>query len=87
MGDSAYAGADTLEDLQDKGFDVKAKVPPGAWQELAIEARGSRFEVFFGGKSLFSTTDPTFATAGRVALWTKSDSVTRFDQFKITVLP
>src|SRR5258708_4589931 len=32
---------------------VKAKVPSGAWQELAIEARGSRFEVFFGGKSLF----------------------------------
>ena len=27
MGDSAYAGADTLEDLQAAGFDVKAKVP------------------------------------------------------------
>jgi hypothetical protein len=25
--------------------------------------------------------------AGRVALWTKADSVTRFDQFKIVKLP
>ncbi len=28
MGDSAYAGADTLDDLTQAGFDVKAKVPP-----------------------------------------------------------
>ena len=28
MGDSAYAGADTLDDLQQAGFDVIAKVPP-----------------------------------------------------------
>ena len=28
MGDSAYAGADTLDDLAHAGFDVKAKVPP-----------------------------------------------------------
>lgn len=28
MGDSAYAGADTLDDLEQAGFDVKAKVPP-----------------------------------------------------------
>lgn len=28
MGDCAYAGADTLDDLEQAGFDVKAKVPP-----------------------------------------------------------
>jgi Transposase DDE domain len=28
MGDSAYAGADTLDDLEQAGFEVKAKVPP-----------------------------------------------------------
>jgi hypothetical protein len=36
---------------------------------------------------LFSATDKTFAREGRVALWTKADSVTRFDQVKISVLP
>ena len=36
MGDSAYAGADTLDDLAKAGFDVKAKVPPA-------RGRGGRF--------------------------------------------
>ena len=33
MGDAAYAGADTLDDLTEAGYDVNTKVPP---------ARGSR---------------------------------------------
>jgi hypothetical protein len=32
-------------------------------------------------------TDRTFTEAGGVALWTKADSVTRFDQVRITPLP
>jgi hypothetical protein len=31
--------------------------------------------------------DRTFAEAGGVALWTKADSVTRFDAMTITMLP
>ncbi len=30
FGDSAYAGADTIDDLAQAGFDVKAKVPPAS---------------------------------------------------------
>jgi hypothetical protein len=59
------------------------KVPSGSWQELAVLARGDRFEVLFNGKSLYSATDKTFAGAGRVALWTKADSVTHFDNLTI----
>ena len=33
MGDSAYAGADTLDDLGQAGFDVKAKVPPAGGRD------------------------------------------------------
>jgi hypothetical protein len=65
---------------------VNAKVPTGTWQELGLQVRGSRFEVFFGGKSLFTATDATFAGAGRVALWTKADSVTHFDDLQIQTL-
>jgi hypothetical protein len=36
---------------------------------------------------LFTATDRTFADAGKVALWTKADSVTRFDQIEIAPLP
>ena len=60
-----------------------AKVPSGVWQELRLTARGNRFEVFHGGKRLYEATDATLTAAGRVALWTKADSVTRFDDLTI----
>jgi hypothetical protein len=62
---------------------ANVKVPSGIWQELRLVVRGTRFEVFFEGRSLFSAVDTTFATAGRLALWTKADSVTSFDDLRI----
>ena len=63
------------------------KVTPNEWHTLGIRADGDRFTVFYDGKTLFSATDGTFAKAGKVALWTKADSVTRFDQIEIAPLP
>jgi hypothetical protein len=63
-----------------------AKVPSGKWQELRLVARGSHFEAFLDGKSLYSATDTTIPAAGRVALWTKADSVTHFDDLRIQTL-
>ena len=51
-----------------------------------MAARGSRFEVFLDGKSLYSATDTTIPSAGRVALWTKADSITHFDDLRIQTL-
>jgi hypothetical protein len=59
------------------------KVPSGVWQELRLSARGNRFEIFLDGKSLYGATDATLAGPGRVALWTKADSVTYFDDLRI----
>jgi hypothetical protein len=42
--------------------------------------------LFASAQTGAAMTDKTFAAAGCVALWTKSDSVTRFDRFKITRL-
>ena len=63
------------------------RVVPKVWHTIGLRAEGARFTVSFDGKTLFSTVDTTFAEAGGVALWTKSDSVTRFDQIRITTLP
>ena len=63
------------------------KVTSNEWHTLGLRAEGQRFTVSFDGIALFSTKDATFAEAGGVALWTKSDSITRFDQMKITPLP
>ena len=62
---------------------ANAKVPSGVWQELRLKVDGGRFEVFFNGKSLYTSSDSMFAAAGRVALWTKADSVTYFDDLMI----
>jgi len=66
---------------------VNTKVASNQWHQLGLRAAGDRFTVTFDGKPLFTATDRTFANAGRVALWTKADSVTRFDTIEIRPLP
>jgi hypothetical protein len=66
---------------------ANVKVTSGEWHSLGLKADNDRFTVVFDGKPLHSTSDRTFPGPGRVALWTKSDSVTRFDQISIQILP
>ena len=63
------------------------KVSANEWHQLGLRADGERFSITFDGKPLFTTTDRTFAGSGNIALWTKADSVTRFDQIEIRPLP
>jgi hypothetical protein len=66
---------------------VDLKVTPNEWHSLGVRADGERFAISYDGKMLFSLTDNTFKEAGGVGLWTKADSVTRFDRISITALP
>jgi len=66
---------------------VNIKVAGNQWHTLGIKAQDDRFTIGFNGKTLFATSDKTFSGAGKVALWTKSDSITRFDQIAVDVLP
>ena len=59
------------------------KVSANQWHTLALKAEGDRFTVSFDGKALISAQDSTFSDAGKVALWTKADSVTYFDTISI----
>jgi hypothetical protein len=63
------------------------KVTANEWHSLGLRAEGDRFTVSYDGRALFTARDNTFSEAGKVALWTKADSVTRFDQISITTLP
>ena len=66
------------------GADVK--VAPNVWHTLALKAEGDRFSISNDGKTLFTAEDKTFAGPGKVALWTKADSLTHFDTIAITPL-
>ena len=55
----------------------------GSWGLLRVNARGNLFEVYLGGDKLLEVEDATFAAAGKVGVWTKADSVTYFDDFRV----
>ena len=60
-----------------------AKVTPGEWHTLQLSIKGGHFQVSFDGRMLFEADDDTFKDAGNAGLWTKADSVTRFDDVRI----
>jgi hypothetical protein len=67
------------------GADIK--VAGNAWHTLALKAEGDRFSISYDGQPLFAAQDTTFRNAGKVALWTKADSITHFDKLTIRPLP
>src|SRR5713101_1418286 len=60
------------------------KVKSGVWHELAVEAKGDHFQVFFDGKKVMDARDQSFGEAGKFGLWTKADSVIYFDDLTAT---
>jgi len=58
------------------------KVKGGVWHDLAVEAAGDHFIVWFDGKQVIDAHDGTFAGAGKFGVWTKADSVTYFDDLR-----
>jgi hypothetical protein len=67
------------------GHDIK--VASGVWHTLRLRLVDDRFEVWFNDKALFTATDRRITGAGRVALWTKADSLTHFAELSAEVLP
>ena len=60
------------------------KVTSGEWHELRVEAVGNKITCYYDGSKKIEATDDTFKDAGKVGLWTKADSVTYFDDLKVT---
>ena len=61
----------------------QASVASGQWQDLRVEVVGNQFLGFLNGKLVVEASDDAYA-AGRPGLWTKADSVTRFDDVQLT---
>ena len=66
---------------------ANTKVSGNEWHTLSLKAEDERVTITFDGKQLFTATDKAIAGAGKIALWTKADSVTRFDRIEIKTLP
>ena len=60
---------------------INTKVTSAVWHTLRVEFAGNKFTVIFDGSKVIEATDESFASAGKVGVWTKADSVTLFDNF------
>jgi hypothetical protein len=60
------------------------KVTSGEWHEIKVECIGNKIICYYDGAKKIEATDGTFKDAGKVGLWTKADSVTYFDDLKVT---
>ena len=69
------------------GYGIDTPVPNGKWSALRVEFKGALFTVYYRGEKLFEVEDRTFTAAGMVGVWTKADSVTRFDDVRYGQLP
>ena len=55
----------------------------GQWFTLKIEQRGDAIKAYLDGALKVETKDATFAAPGAVALWSKADAATAFDDLEI----
>ena len=62
---------------------VDADIAADAWHTLMVRAVDDEFVVSLDGVWAFTMFDKTLQRGGRVALWTGTDSVTRFDSLAI----
>lgn len=63
--------------------EASVKVPSRQWQELRLEVSGNRFRGYLNDQLIVETTDDAYQ-AGKTGLWTKADSVTCFDDVKVS---
>ncbi len=71
------------KDMPAGTYGVKHAVPTQAWSTMRVVFQDSVFTVYFNGQKLFEVEDATFIGPGKVGLWTKADSVTYFDDFRL----
>lgn len=65
----------------------KVAVAPGVWHELTVENHGTQVRVLFNGKEVIPPFQTKVFPVGKIAFWTKSDSLTYFFEPRIVFKP
>jgi hypothetical protein len=56
------------------------------WYSMKISVQGTRLEGYLNGKKLLEYTLPE-PVSGKVGVWSKTDSVSYFDDYTVTPTP
>ncbi len=59
------------------------RIDTGKWYTIKVVMNGNRIICYFNGKKELEAVDDTFSQPGKTGLWTKSDAVTWFDDFRV----
>lgn len=62
---------------------VRHDIPANAWSILKVAVRGNKFQVYVNHRRLLQAQDGTFLGTGKVGLWTRGESATYFDDFRV----
>jgi len=63
------------------------EIPKGVWHELAVECKGNQIRCLLNGRELFPPLADNSFSSGKIAFWTKSDSVSYFTDTRLTYAP
>ncbi len=62
---------------------VAETIHAGQWHVVKVRFRGSKMEVFFGNRSVFTADDSGLLAPGKTGLWAKGAKGAAFDDFRI----
>ena len=65
----------------------QVEIPSGVWHEMSVECKGNQIRCLLNGKELIPLLTDNSFSAGKIAFWTKSDSVSYFADTKINYRP
>jgi hypothetical protein len=80
-----FAYVENGQIIDPQGVDIP--IEKGVWHELKIEAKGTQFTCWYDGKLAIPPINNPHYAAGKIGLWTKSDSVSYFTDLHITYRP
>jgi hypothetical protein len=64
----------------------KTRIETGVWHELSVQCDGAKTWILLDGQEVMNVDQPTFSS-GKIAFWTKSDSVSYFTDARIIYTP
>ncbi len=75
--------AEVIPVSNDKRAGTSDDIRPGQWHVVKVAFRGSKVQVFFGNRSIFTADDSGILTPGKTGLWSKGSKGAVFDDFRI----
>src|ERR1043166_6603224 len=76
-----------VERIRSAPIGVKVVIPRGVWHQMSVECKGNQIRASLDGREMFPALGDKSFSEGKIAFWTKSDSVSYFTDLKLTYVP